>query len=81
MSNYEEIDLNVNGTETRYDKAQSAVLFSCSTGDRLRTTVGFRQWYLLPYLPLENHVWMAMKVITVSEDILLPTSVLQITLL
>ena len=73
--------------ENLYDKAQSAVLFNGSTGDWIRTTVGVRQRCLLsPTLfntsERESCVrhWMTMKIVSASEDDLLPASALQQTL-
>ena len=50
MGNYEEIQHQrhlIRAIENLYDKAQSAVLFSGSTGEWFQTTVGVRQGYLL----------------------------------
>ena len=49
MGNYEEIQQCqlIRASKNLYDKAQSAVLFSGSTGEWFRTTVGVRQWCLL----------------------------------
>ena len=73
--------------ENLYDKAQSAVLFSGSTGEWFRTTVGVQQGCLLSSTLFNIFLrdscvrhWMTMKVVSASEDDLLPTSALQMTL-
>ena len=84
MGNYEEIQ-HQHEHHTSHYKAQSAVLFNDSTGDWFRTTVGVRQGCLLsPTLVnifLQRIMCEAMKVVSASEDDLLPTSALQMTLL
>ena len=77
----------IRAIETLYDKAQSAVLFNGSTGEWFRTTVGVRQGCLLSptlfNIFLERIMCEAlgdMKIVSASEDDLLPTSALQMTL-
>ena len=77
----------IRAIENLYDKAQNAVLFNGSTGEWFRTTVGVRQGCLLSptlNISLERIMcghWMTMKVVSASEDDLLPTSALQMTFL
>ena len=71
----------IRAIENLYDKAQNAVLFNGSTGEWFRTTVGVRQGCLLSptlfNIFLERIIcghWMTVKVVSASEDDLLPTS-------
>ena len=80
---------NINASITRaienlYDKAQNAVLFNGSTGERFKTTVGVRQGCLLsPTLFntfLERIMYEAFVDDEGSVSIVGPTSALQMTL-
>ena len=74
----------IRAIENLYDKAHSAVLSNGSTGEWFRTTVGVRQGCLLSptlfNIFLERIMCESLKVVSASEDDLLPTSALQMTL-
>ena len=77
----------IRAIENLYDKAQNAVLFNGNTVEWFRTTVGVRQGRLLTQTSLTSSKselcvrhWMTMNVVSASEDDLLPTSALQMTL-
>ena len=69
----------IRAIENLYDKAQCAVLFNGSIGEWFRTTVGVPQGCLRSPT-LFNIFLERIKVVSASEDYLLPTSALQMTL-